>query len=129
MPGTIARALLPAPLTLVLPNPARRFQWLSGAGRTRSAFACPSSTGDTRAIVRRVGAVAATSANLTGGPDPKSARRGAGGDSRGRGGRHRRGRAARNPLDSRRPDRPEPQILREGALPAAEVLERLDQLA
>ena len=29
--GTIARALLPGPYTLILPNPARRFLWLTGA--------------------------------------------------------------------------------------------------
>ena len=35
-------ALLPGPLTLVLPNPARRFSWLTGNGTTRSASACRS---------------------------------------------------------------------------------------
>ena len=29
--GVIARALLPGPYTLVLPNPARRFSWLTGS--------------------------------------------------------------------------------------------------
>ena len=29
--GSIVRALLPGPYTLVLPNPARRYRWLSGA--------------------------------------------------------------------------------------------------
>jgi tRNA A37 threonylcarbamoyladenosine synthetase subunit TsaC/SUA5/YrdC len=29
--GLIARALLPGPYTLVLPNPARRYHWLTGA--------------------------------------------------------------------------------------------------
>ena len=29
--GRIARAVLPGPYTLVLPNPARRFRWLTGA--------------------------------------------------------------------------------------------------
>ena len=28
--GVIARALLPGPYTLILPNPARRFRWLTG---------------------------------------------------------------------------------------------------
>ena len=28
--ATVARALLPGPYTLVLPNPARRFGWLAG---------------------------------------------------------------------------------------------------
>src|SRR5215207_6332103 len=28
--AVLARALLPAPFTLILPNPGRRFRWLSG---------------------------------------------------------------------------------------------------
>ena len=39
----IARALLPGPLTLILPNPARRFAGSPAHGPTRSACACPRS--------------------------------------------------------------------------------------
>ena len=127
--GAIARALLPGPLTLVLPNPGRRFPWLTGGRPDTIGVRVPELEGDAKAIVRRVGAVAATSANLTGGLDPKSLdevpeeiRAAAavvidGGELPG--------------IPSTVVDLtgPEPQILREGALPAAEVLERLDQLA
>jgi L-threonylcarbamoyladenylate synthase len=66
----IARTLLPGPYTLVLPNPARRFGWL--AGRTPDAIGVrvPQLPEPTAQIVRGAGAVAATSANLPGGPEP-----------------------------------------------------------
>ncbi len=106
MPGRSREALLPGPLTLVLPNPAWRFQWLTGARPDTIGVRVPELVGDTKAIVKRIGAVAATSANLTGGPDPKSLDEVLGRDSRGRGRRHRWGRAARDPFDGGRPDRP-----------------------
>src|SRR6266545_166845 len=69
--GTLVRALLPGPLTLVLPNPARRYPWLTGTNPEAIGVRVPELEGDARAIVGRVGAVAATSANLAGGPDPR----------------------------------------------------------
>ena len=63
-------SVLPGPYTLVLPNPARRFRWLNGTRRRRSACACPCSRAPPRRL-RRSGAVAATSANLHGGADPR----------------------------------------------------------
>jgi L-threonylcarbamoyladenylate synthase len=65
-----ARALLPGPYTLVLPNPARRFRWLCGATPEAIGIRVPDLPPDTRAVVDQVGAVAATSANLHGEPDP-----------------------------------------------------------
>ena len=127
--GSIARALLPGPLTLVLPNPAWRFQWLTGARPDTIGVRVPELVGDTRAIVKRIGAVAATSANLTGHPDPTrleevpdEIRAGAAVVIDG---------GALPGIPSTVVDLtgPEPQIIREGALPAAEVLERLDRLA
>jgi tRNA threonylcarbamoyl adenosine modification protein (Sua5/YciO/YrdC/YwlC family) len=127
-PGSIAEALLPGPLTLVFPNPAWRFQWLTGARPDTIGVRVPELEGDTRAILKRIGVVAATSANLTGGSDPKSLaevpdeiRAGAavvidGGELPGK------------PSTVVDLTGAEPQIIREGALPAAEVLERLDQL-
>ncbi len=70
---TIARALLPGPYTLVLANPARRFPWLCGTTPGSIGVRVPALTGDAAAILRRVGAVAATSANLHGGADPRTA--------------------------------------------------------
>lgn len=126
--GSIARALLPAPLTLVLPNPARHFEWLSGGRLDAIGVRVPKLEGDAKAILRRIGAVAATSANLTGGPDPKSLDEvpkeilaGAavvldGGELPG---------IPSTVIDL---TGPEPQILREGAVPGAEALDRLAKL-
>ncbi len=69
--GTIARALLPGPYTLVLPNPARRFRWLAGSRPETIGVRVPVLTGDARTVLDRVGALAATSANRTGEPDPR----------------------------------------------------------
>jgi L-threonylcarbamoyladenylate synthase len=70
--GVIARALLPGPYTLVLPNPARRYPWLAGAHREAIGVRVPELPELARAVVSEVGAVAATSANLRGGPDPRT---------------------------------------------------------
>jgi L-threonylcarbamoyladenylate synthase len=66
----IARALLPAQLTLVMPNPARRFQWLAGARPDTIGVRVPLLEGKARDLLSRLGAMVATSANLPGGPDP-----------------------------------------------------------
>jgi L-threonylcarbamoyladenylate synthase len=68
---TIARALLPGPFTLVLSNPARRFRWLSEGRSETIGVRVPALTGPTAEIVRQLGAVVATSANLPGGADPR----------------------------------------------------------
>jgi L-threonylcarbamoyladenylate synthase len=70
---SLARALLPGPYTLVLSNPARRFPWLCGTAPGSIGVRVPSLAGDAAAILRRVGAVAATSANLHAGADPRTA--------------------------------------------------------
>jgi L-threonylcarbamoyladenylate synthase len=70
--ATIARSLLPGPYTLVLRNPARRFRWLTGPTPEAIGVRVPDLEGDAAAILGRVGAVAATSANLHGGPDPRT---------------------------------------------------------
>jgi L-threonylcarbamoyladenylate synthase len=68
--AVLARALLPGPYTLILPNPARRFRWLTGSRPDTIGIRVPELPADSRAIVDRVGAVAATSANLHGQRDP-----------------------------------------------------------
>ena len=65
-----ARALLPGPYTLVLPNPARRFRWLTGERPETIGIRVPNLPADVTAVLDRVGAVAATSANVHGGADP-----------------------------------------------------------
>jgi L-threonylcarbamoyladenylate synthase len=66
-----ARALLPGPYTLVLSNPARRFPWLSAGRPDTVGVRVPHLYGPARSIVDAVGSVAATSANLHGGPNPR----------------------------------------------------------
>ena len=65
-----ARALLPGPYTLVLPNPARRFRWLCGTTPEAIGIRVPDLPPEAQAVVDRLGFVAATSANLHGGADP-----------------------------------------------------------
>jgi L-threonylcarbamoyladenylate synthase len=122
LPDPVVRALLPGRLTLIFPNPERRFPLLSA--HDTLGVRVPELRGAARRIVTRAGAVAATSANLHGGLDPK--------------------RLDDVPAEIRDqavlvdggelPGTPstvvdltgaEPKILREGAVPAAEVLERL----
>ena len=69
--GVIARALLPGPFTLVLPNPARRFHWLTGTRPETIGVRVADLPARARAVVERAGALAATSANFHGEPDPR----------------------------------------------------------
>ena len=68
---TIARALLPGPFTLVVPNPAERFRWLSGSRPDTIGVRVPVLAGTTAMIVEQLGAVVATSANFPGDADPR----------------------------------------------------------
>jgi len=70
--ATIAGALLPGPYTLVLPNPARRYLWLTESRLDTIGVRVPKLVGPVLAVLQRVGAFAATSANLTGGADPRT---------------------------------------------------------
>jgi L-threonylcarbamoyladenylate synthase len=69
--GLIARALFPGPYTLVLPNPARRYRWLCGANPEAIGVRVPELPPVAAEVLDRVGAVVATSANLHGQPDPR----------------------------------------------------------
>jgi L-threonylcarbamoyladenylate synthase len=68
--GLVARALLPGPYTLIFPNPARRYRWLNGLTPDKIGVRVPELSGDARRVLVRVGAVAATSANRHRGPEP-----------------------------------------------------------
>ena len=68
--AAIAHALLPGPYTLVLSNPARRFPWLSAARPDTIGVRVAELPGASEEIVGAIGAVMATSANLSGGADP-----------------------------------------------------------
>jgi L-threonylcarbamoyladenylate synthase len=69
--GRLARALLPGPYTLVLPNPARRFRWLTGDRPDTIGVRVPELAGEAADVLARVGAIVATSANVAGGPEPR----------------------------------------------------------
>ena len=123
--AVVARALLPGPYTLVLPNPARRFRWLSGTRPETIGIRVPELPAPARAVVERAGVVAATSANLHGGPDPRSVEEIPD--------EIRRGAAAVVDAGTL-PGRPstvvdltgrEPLVLREGAVPVGEALTRI----
>ena len=117
--------LLPGPLTLVVPNPAQRFAWLTGTNPEALGVRVPQLAGPTRAILDEVGAVVATSANLPGGADPRrldevpdTIRAGAAAAVDG-------GELPGTPSTVVDLTGREPRILREGAVSTAEVLRRL----
>jgi L-threonylcarbamoyladenylate synthase len=66
----IARALLPGPFTLILPNPARRYRWLTGVRTDAIGVRVPELPEASRRVVEAAGCLMATSANDPGGPDP-----------------------------------------------------------
>jgi L-threonylcarbamoyladenylate synthase len=66
------RALLPGAFTLIFANPERRFPWLTGDRPTTIGIRVPAVSGDAAELLRRVGALAATSANRPGEPDPRT---------------------------------------------------------
>lgn len=68
--GAILRALLPGPFTLVVPNPAGRYRWLTGERTDTIGVRVPELPAPAEAVLSQAGLVMATSANLPGGPDP-----------------------------------------------------------
>ena len=126
--ATYARALFPGPLTLILSNPARRFRWLTGSRPETLGVRVPDVGGVTRAVLETIGAVAATSANISGGPDPRTLdavpaeildSAGAVVDG---------GELPGTPSTVLDLSGPEPVVVREGAVPAEEALQRLAPL-
>ena len=126
--GEIVRALLPGPYTLVLTNPARRFRWLTGARPDTIGVRVPELSGPGAEVLRRVGAVAATSANLHGGEEarrlddvPEAIRAACAAQVDG-------GELPGTPSTVLDFTGPEPLVLREGAALAAEALDRVSGL-
>jgi len=122
---SLARLLVPGPVTLVLPNPARRFRWLTGTNPEAIGIRVPDFDGPGADVLARVGALVATSANHPGGPDPKrldevseDIREGAGAVVDG-------GELPGSPSTVIDLSGMKPRILRDGALPAEEALRRL----
>jgi L-threonylcarbamoyladenylate synthase len=71
VPELAGRRVPRGPFTVVLPNPARRLPWLAGANPETIGVRIPDVAGAAADLLGRVGAVAATSANLHGGVDPR----------------------------------------------------------
>jgi L-threonylcarbamoyladenylate synthase len=124
----IARALLPGSYTLILPNPARRFLWLTGARPETIGVRVPEFSGPGRAVLEQVGAIAATSANSPGAADPVTVedvpaeiRAGCGAVVDG-------GKLPGVPSTVLDLTGPEPRVVREGAVPAGEALQRVKGL-
>jgi L-threonylcarbamoyladenylate synthase len=127
LPRATLQAFLPGAYTLVLPNPARRFRWLTGSAPETIGVRVPALAGPGAEVLAEVGAVVATSANLHGGPEartledvPAEIRTAAalvdGGELPG---------TPSTVLDL---TGPEPLVLRAGAVPAAEALDRYRQV-
>jgi L-threonylcarbamoyladenylate synthase len=124
--ASLARLLLPGPVTLVLPNPARRFRWLTGTNPEAIGVRVPDFDGPGADVLAGVGVLVATSANHPGGPDPKrldevpeDIRQGAAALVDG-------GELPGSPSTVIDLTGEKPRILREGALRAEEALRRLD---
>lgn len=123
--ASLARLLLPGPVTLVVPNPARRYRWLTGANPDAIGVRVPELEGPGAEVLERAGAVVATSANLPGEPDPKTLeevpeeiRAGAAAVVDG-------GPLPGTPSTVIDLTGPEPRVLREGMLSGDEALRRL----
>jgi L-threonylcarbamoyladenylate synthase len=117
--------LLPGPFTLILRNPAKRFAWVTGDNPAALGVRVPLLPPETAAVVERAGVVVATSANDPGAPDPATLtqvperiRAGAGAELDG-------GRIPGTPSTVVDLTGADARVLREGAVPADDVLRRL----
>jgi L-threonylcarbamoyladenylate synthase len=119
------RELLPGALTLILPNPERRFRWLTGHRPTTIGVRVPALAGEAAQLFRLVGALAATSANRPGEPDPRSVDEIHEELREGSGAVLDVGELPGTPSTVLDLTGAEPVVVREGAVPAAEVFERL----
>jgi L-threonylcarbamoyladenylate synthase len=68
--GVLCRRVLPGPVTLVVPNPGRRFAHLCGTTPGRIGVRVPVLAPDVARLADAVGGLALTSANLRGEPPP-----------------------------------------------------------
>lgn len=126
--ATIARELLPGPYTLIFPNPAQRFRWLTGPTPDAIGVRVPDVVEPSAYVLARVGALVATSANRPGEHDPASLeevpqeiREGAGAVLDG-------GRLLGAPSTVIDFSGPEPRVLRLGAASGSQALERVAAL-
>ena len=127
--GPVLRALLPGPLTLVVPNPARRFPWLTGESADTIGVRVPELPVPADAVLSRAGLVMATSANQPGGQDPAKLEQVPDGILEGCAAALDAGELPGIPSTVIDLTGDEPKVMREGAIPAQEVLGRLAGLA
>jgi len=72
LPELVRALVRTGPFTLIVPNPARRFAWICGTTPEKIGVRVPDLPAAAADVVRELGVVVATSANLHGGGDPVS---------------------------------------------------------
>jgi L-threonylcarbamoyladenylate synthase len=121
----LARRLLPGPYTLVVPNPGGRFPWLAGNRPDAIGVRVPAASGPAAAVLQQVGAIAATSANRHGEPDPRRLEDVPAEVLAGVAAAVDAGELPGTPSTVLDLTGVEPRVLREGAVPAGEALARV----
>jgi L-threonylcarbamoyladenylate synthase len=119
--------LLLGAFTLVVANPARRLPWLGGLRPDTIGVRIPRLDGVAAELLTRVGVVAATSANLHGGADPRRIADVPPEILAGVAAVLDTGELPGTPSTVLDLTGPEPRVLREGVVPAAEALRQLAQ--
>jgi L-threonylcarbamoyladenylate synthase len=125
IPELPLQGLLVGPFTLVVPNPERRLPWLTGARPDTIGVRIPVTTGPAAEVLAGIGAIAATSANVHGAPDPNRLSDVSTEILEGVGAALDGGDLPGRPSTVIDLTGPEPRVLREGAVPAAEALARV----
>lgn len=121
-------ALLPGPYTLVVRNHAGRYTWLAGNESQTIGVRIPAVGGGAKEFLERVGVVAATSANVHGGPDPRTLDDVPSAILNAVAAVLDGGALPGTPSTVLDLTAPEPRVLREGAVPAADALARIAAL-
>ncbi|MFL5931740.1 MAG: L-threonylcarbamoyladenylate synthase [Gaiellaceae bacterium] len=122
LPELRGAPMLAGPYTLILPNPERRFPWLTGGRPDTIGVRIPDLPRDALEVVRQVGLLAATSANLPGGADPRRVEEIPAEILAGSGAVVDAGELPGTPSTVIDLTGSEPVVVREGAVPAAEAL-------
>jgi L-threonylcarbamoyladenylate synthase len=118
-------ALLPGAFTLIVPNPERAYPWLSGSRPETLGVRVPVLGAEARAVVSSAGVVAATSANLHHGPDPRRLESVPPEIQAGCGALLDGGELPGTPSTVIDFTGPEPRVLREGAAASADAIRRV----
>ncbi len=125
IPELPRQGLVVGPFTLVVPNPQRRLPWLTGARPDTIGVRIPVTTGPAAEVLAGIGVIAATSANVHGAADPTRLSDVSTEILGGVGAALDGGDLPGTPSTVIDLTGPEPRVLREGAVPAAEALARV----